>query len=68
MLVGVLPQHRNKGLLAMIFNDLIPRYQSAGFKYAESNAELETNTSMQSQWAAFQNELTKRRRIYKKHL
>ena len=68
MLVGVLPQHRNKGLLAMIFNDLIPRYQSAGFKYAESNAELETNTAMQSQWAAFQNELTKRRRIYKKHL
>ena len=68
MLVGVLPEHKNQGLLAMIFNDLIPRYVKAGFQYAETNAELETNVAMQSQWDSFEKEQTKRRRIYKKSL
>ena len=68
MLVGVLPEHKNKGLLAMIFNDLIPRYVKAGFKYGETNAELESNIAMQSQWDMFETEQTKRRRVYRKSL
>lgn len=68
MLVGILPEHRNKGLLAMIFADLIPRYIKAGFKYAETNAELESNMAMRSQWDMFEKELTKRRRVYTKSL
>ena len=66
MMVGVLPEHKNKGLLAMLFNDLIPRYIEAGFEYGETNAELESNLAMQTQWDMFEKEQTKRRRIFKK--
>ena len=66
LLVGVTKEHRNKGVLALIFEDLIPRYQKGGFKYGESNAELETNIQVQAPWDMFEKEQKKRRRIYGK--
>jgi hypothetical protein len=68
LLVAVKPEHKNKGLMAMIFDDLIPRYIKGGFKYGESNAELESNLAMQTQWGMFENKQTKRRRIYVRDL
>lgn len=68
MLVGVLPEYRTQGALALIFNDLIPRYIKAGFKYGESNAELESNTPMISSWTSFETTQVKRRRVYGKQL
>lgn len=68
LLVGVKPEYRNKGLMALIFNDLIPRMKRGKFVYGETNAELETNTTVQQQWGMFETEQKKRRRIYTKKL
>ncbi|MDR1455721.1 MAG: hypothetical protein LBJ01_08725 [Tannerella sp.] len=67
-LMGVLPEYRNKGVNALIFNDLIPRYVKLGVEYAESNPELETNSAIQLQWDYFRREHHKTRRAFIKHL
>ncbi len=68
LLIGVKPERRHQGLVAMIFNDLLPRYKAGGFTYAETNAELETNISVQAPWEMFESEQTKRRRIFAKEI
>jgi GNAT superfamily N-acetyltransferase len=67
-LIGVIPEYRNKGVNALLFNDLIPLYKKLGVVYAESNPELETNNAVQSQWDYFRREHHKTRRIFIKHL
>ena len=67
-LMGVLPEYSHKGVNALLFNDLIPVYQQLGVEYAESNVELETNVSVQSQWEYFHREHHKTRRSYIKKL
>ena len=68
MLVAVKPEYQGKGAVALIFDDIIPIHNKLGFKYSESNPELETNTKMQSQWDYFERENHKRRRAYMKRL
>lgn len=65
LLVGVRPDYQNKGVNALLFTDLIPVYQKMGFKYAESNPELELNDKVQNQWQYFETEQHKRRRCFK---
>lgn len=60
------PEYQNKGVNALLFSDLIPVYQQLGFKYAESNPELELNGKVQAQWEYFKTEQHKRRRAYKR--
>ncbi|MDR3137936.1 MAG: GNAT family N-acetyltransferase [Tannerellaceae bacterium] len=67
-LVAVHPEYQNKGVNALLFNDLIPIYRKLGIIYAESNPELENNTAVQSQWSYFQREHHKTRRLFKKVL
>ncbi|MDR3268093.1 MAG: hypothetical protein LBT83_03390 [Tannerella sp.] len=67
-LMGVLPEYRNKGINALIFNDLIPRFIQLGVTYAESNPELETNSAIQAQWDYFTREHHKTRRAFIKQL
>lgn len=67
-LTGVLPEYQNKGVNALLFNDLIPVYRSVGAEYAESNPELESNSAVQAQWDYFKREHHKTRRAYIKHL
>ena len=57
-----------KGANALMFSDLIPRYQAYGFKWGESQVEMETNENVQSQWQYLDTTLHKRRRCYKKWL
>lgn len=68
LLVAVKPEYQNKGVNALLFQDLIPYYIKYGFKYAESNLELETNNKVQGQWEYFKNRLHRRRRAYYKDL
>ena len=68
LLVGILPEYRAKGANALLFNRLIPVYQKYGFKWGETNVEMETNEKVQGQWAYLENELHKRRRCFKKSL
>ncbi|MDR2147440.1 MAG: GNAT family N-acetyltransferase [Tannerella sp.] len=67
-LIGVLPEYRNKGVNALILNDLIAVMNSLGSEYAESNPELETNTAVQSQWDYFKTEHHKTRRAFIKEI
>lgn len=64
LLVAIKPEYQNKGVNALLFSDLIPVYQQMGFKYAESNPELEQNGKVQAQWEYFDTELHRRRRAY----
>ena len=66
LLLGVLPEYRMKGANALMFSDLIPRYQAYGFEWGESQVEMETNENVQSQWQYLETILHKRRRCYKK--
>ena len=68
LLLGVLPEYRMKGANALMFSDLIPRYQAYGFEWGESQVEMETNENLHSQWQYLETILHKRRRCYKKWL
>ncbi|MDE6269645.1 MAG: N-acetyltransferase [Muribaculaceae bacterium] len=68
MLVAVRKDLLGKGVNSMLFTDLIPRYISHGYKWAESNVELETNASVQKQWEYFEYRQHRRRRAWRKKL
>ena len=67
-LIGVLPEYQNKGVNALILNDLIPIYRNLGVEYGESNPELESNNAVQAQWDYFKREHHKTRRAFIKEL
>ncbi len=68
LLVAVKPEYQSKGVNAIIFNDLIPRFNANGYKFAESNVELEGNESVQKQWEYYEHRQHRRRRAWKKEL
>lgn len=68
LLIGVLPEYRMKGVNALMFADLIPRYQAYGFEWGETQVEMETNANVQSQWETLNPVMHKRRNCYKKVL
>ncbi len=68
LLVGVKPEYQSKGVNALLFADLIPTYIKMGFRYGETNPELEGNEKVQSQWKYLESETHKRRRCYHKAL
>ena len=68
LLVAVKPEYQSKGVISLLFNDLMPRYISMGFKDVETNPELETNNKVQAQWDSFEKEQHKRRRAFKKSI
>ena len=50
LLVGILPEYRAKGANALLFADLIPRYQAYGIEWGETQVEMEANAGVQGQW------------------
>ena len=68
LLIGVRPDYQNKGVNSLLFYDLIKRYNKLGFKYAETNANLETNAKVQAMWEPFEKEQHKRRWVFGKEL
>lgn len=66
LMVAVKPEYQGKGVNALLFTDLIPAFIGHGFKYAESNPELETNAKVQNQWDAFKHRQHRRRRSFAK--
>ena len=66
LLIAVKPEYQSKGVNALLFYDLVPIYNQMGFKFGESNPELELNKKVQAQWSAFESEQHKRRRAFKK--
>ena len=68
LLIGVRPDYQNRGVNSLLFVDLFENYKKMGFKYAETNANLETNAKVQAMWNPFENELHKRRWVVAKEL
>jgi GNAT superfamily N-acetyltransferase len=68
MLIAVDPEYRNRGLHALLFNDIIPKLIEGGFRYGESNAEMETNNSVQNLWNDYRKEFKRRRRVFTKDI
>lgn len=64
LLVAVKPEYQNKGVNALLFADLIPIYKKMGFKWAETNPQLELNTKGQAQWQYIEHTVPKKRRCY----
>jgi len=67
-LMAVHPDYQNKGVNSIMFAELMPRFAKNGYKFAESNPELELNTQMSAQWGSFEHVNHKRRRVYIKQL
>lgn len=66
LLIGVKPEYQKKGVNSIIFVDIMKHLIEGGFKYGESNAELESNLDIRSQWGELEVKECKRRRVYKK--
>jgi GNAT superfamily N-acetyltransferase len=68
LLIGVRPDYQNRGVNALICKNLIETYRGMGFKYAETNANLESNEKIQAMWKPFEKEQHKRRWVFGKEL
>ena len=68
LLIGVRPDYQNRGVNALICKNLIETYRGMGFKYAETNANLETNLKIHAMWNPFEKEQHKRRWVFGKEL
>ena len=67
-MIGIDPKYQNKGVTAIIFDNIQKLFNKRGITLVETNPELEENTSIQLLWKNYKHELHKRRRTYKKDL
>lgn len=67
-LIGVLPEYRTRGGIALIFRDLITQYQNYGFKEAETGPMMETNDQVLSVWQYMDSREAKRLRTFIKSI
>ncbi len=68
LLIGVRPDYQNTGINSLIFMDMFNKFHEAGFKWAETNAILETNVKHLGQLRDFELIHPKRRRSFKRAL
>jgi GNAT superfamily N-acetyltransferase len=67
-LIGVHPKYQNKGVTAILFNDLQSMFNKRGIKEVETNPELIENTSIQAFWKNYESELHKKRSTFTKEI
>lgn len=68
LLIGVRPDYQNRGVNSLLIVDLIETYKRLGFRYAETNANLETNVKVQAMWEPFKREQHKKRWVFGKEI
>lgn len=68
LLYAATPEWQGRGVVALLFTDLIPIYQRLGFKWAETNCILEDNYKSLSVWQYLEHSVPKRRRCYHKQI
>ena len=68
LLIGVRPDYQNKGINSLMILDLVERYNKLGFRYAETNAMLETNYRSHAMFEPFEKEIHKRRWVFGKDI
>ena len=67
-LIGVHPKYQNKGVTAILFNDLQTMFNKRGITEVETNPELIENTSIQAFWKNYESELHKKRSTFTKDI
>jgi ribosomal protein S18 acetylase RimI-like enzyme len=67
-LIGVDPNYQNKGVTAILFNDLQTMFNKRGVIEVETNPELIENTSIQAFWKNYKTELHKKRSTFTKEI
>lgn len=67
-LVAVRKDLQNLGLNSILMNEVTANAIKRGVKFAETNAELESNAAIQSFWKFYDAREHKRRRVYRKDL
>tara|TARA_B110000046_G_scaffold55214_1_gene61677 strand:+ start:16708 stop:17832 length:1125 start_codon:yes stop_codon:yes gene_type:complete len=65
-LIGVHPDYQNKGVTAILFNDLQTMFNKRGIKEVETNPELVENKSIQAFWKNYESVLHKKRCTFTK--
>lgn len=68
MLIAVRPDMQGKGVNALLFTELIPQFIQNGYKYVETNNELEDNHKVQNLWTDFNPVRHKRRCTFLKNI
>lgn len=67
-LTAVRPDMQDKGVNAILMNEINKMIIKNNITKVETNRELEDNSKVQAQWRFFEHRLHKRRRCYKKEL
>ena len=67
-LIGVRPDFQNKGVIAILFNELQKFYNKFGITEVETNPELIENTAIQQLWKNYENNQHKNRATFTKHI
>ena len=67
-LIGVRPDLQNKGIIAILFNELQKFYNKFGIKEVETNPELIENAAIQQLWKNYENNQHKNRATFTKSI
>jgi GNAT superfamily N-acetyltransferase len=65
-LIGVRPDFQNKGVIAILFNELQKFYNKFGITEVETNPELIENAAIQQLWKNYENNQHKNRATFTK--
>ena len=68
LLIAVDPEYQNRGVHAILFKEMIGNIIKGGFRYGESNGEMETNNKVQNLWGDYEKEFKRRRRVFSKQI
>lgn len=68
LLIAVRPDYQDKGVTALIFNEMTPYFTKYGVERVETTSILETNHKNQANFTAYDHIQHKRRRAYTKEL
>ena len=67
-LIGVHPDYQNKGVTAIIFNEIQKLFNKKGITIVETNPELEENDAIQNMWKNYEHRLHKKRATFTQSL
>jgi len=67
-LIGIRPDFQNKGLTAIIFDEMQKLFNKMHLSTVETNPELEENTAIQALWKNYEHRLHKKRATFSKSL
>ncbi|MDA7570519.1 GTP cyclohydrolase [Flavobacteriaceae bacterium] len=67
-LIGVHPDYQNKGITAIIFNEIQKTFNKHNITIVETNPELNENTAIQKLWKNYENRQHKRRATFTKNI